>query len=351
MPHSPHTNSIDKKYNKSQKLLLILEALKRPNGAFKQELVSIIEDTTVTSTDFSESTERTLRRYLQDLDELDIPVQHKKDSTDSGHKEQRYWIEASYQRSSTQITLLEWISLRFGRSFFSFLDGTNFSDDLDNALENLSPIVAGKTVELVQDLEKKFFNIHESVKDHSKQSEIIDEIMTCLLRQNTADVFYAKIGSPFKKYTLHPYTLVTFRQGLYLFAYDVHAEQIKTFAVDRFQQFKRDKNSHFTIPIEYTPEDIIRDSFGIIKGPEIHNIKLLFTKNASPYIRERTWHPSQKIETAAESGRVILQLQVGLAHELISWISSFGPDVEVLEPLVLREQIKNMHIRALEQYN
>lgn len=324
--------------NKSQKLILLLDELKQPNGAFADDLIEKFE-----------LDERSLRRYICDLKEIDIPVEKKRDTKPDGRKEQRFWVSANYQRSGVHITLLEWISLRFGRSFFSFLNGTNFAADLDSALDNLNPIIMGKSGGITDNLEKKFFNINESIKDHSQQSELIDDIMTCLLHQNPADAFYARIGAPIKKYRLHPYTLVTFRQGLYLFAYDLEAGIIKTFAVERFQNFKRNRREHFEIPIEYTPQQIIEDSFGIIKGVEVCDVELQFSRVAAPYIQERMWHHSQ-VMAAADNGEVILKLHVGIAHELISWILSFGPDIKVLNPPFLIDLVRKKHQQSFDRY-
>ena len=321
------------KYNKSQKFVLILQKLQQKNGAFAGDLKEEFD-----------LDDRTLRRYIKDLKDLDLPIQKKRDTTSYGYKDQRIWIDANFQRSGVQITILEWISLRFGRTLFDFLEGTNFSQGIDDALESLSTIVGEKTLEITQDLNKKFMNVPEHAKDHSKTSEIIEDILDALLYQNTVDAFYARIGAPMRKYILHPYTLVTFRQGLYLFAYDVVDQRIKTFAVDRFQNFARRRKEHFKIPADYNPELIVTDAFGIIGGP-VEDIVLRFSHKAAPYIQERLWHHSQELE-AAERGDLILKLRVGIAHELKSWLLSFGPDVTVLAPESLAQEIKTLHRKA-----
>ena len=55
---------------------------------------------------------------------------------------------------------------------------------------------------------------------------------------------------------------------------------------------------------------------------------------------------SQVLEPAPRS-EVILTLRVGLAYELKQWILGFGPDVTVLEPPSLVEDIAEAHRRAL----
>jgi len=321
------------KYNKSQKFVLLLQKLQQKDGAFAGDLKEEFD-----------LDDRTLRRYLKDLKDLELPIQKKRATTPGGYKDQRIWIDAKFQRSGVQITILEWISLRFGRTLFDFLDGTSFSQGIDDALESLSTIVGEKTLEITHDLNKKFMTIPEHAKDHSKTSELIEDIVDALLYQNPTEAFYARLGAPMKKYILHPYTLVTFRHGLYLFAYDFIDQTIKTFAVDRFQNFARKRREHFDIPLDYAPENIIKDAFGIIGGP-VEDITLRFSKHTSLYIQERIWHHSQELE-AAEGGEVLLKLRVGIAHELKSWILGFGPDVTVIAPLKLATEIVSLHRKA-----
>ena len=113
----------DIKYNKSQKFVLLLQKLQQKNGAFAGDLKAEFD-----------LDDRTLRRYIKDLRELSLPIQKKREVTPEGFKDQRIWIDAKFQRSGVQITILEWISLRFGRTLFNFLEGTNFSQGIDDAL-------------------------------------------------------------------------------------------------------------------------------------------------------------------------------------------------------------------------
>jgi hypothetical protein len=58
----------------------------------------------------------------------------------------------------------------------------------------------------------------------------------------------------------------------------------------------------------------------------------------APYIRERLWHPSQEFRELA-GGRLELRLRVADTGEVRRWLLGFGAEVEVLEPLALRETI------------
>lgn len=311
--------------NKSQKLVRILHRM-QDGGVTSGELM---ED--------YDLDDRTLRRYISDLKELGLPVE-----SDGRGGDRRWSLDASYRRQRVPLTLLELVSLHFGRTLFDFMGGTQFAEDADDALERLSTFTGNS--ELVADLDRKFVAVREAAKDYTRDSELLDEVLTALLRQNPAKALYARVAGPMRSYHLHPYTLGVYRQGLYLFAWDVDDKKVKTFAVDRFRAFHRERKEHFDYPEGYDPHAVVADAFGIIGGP-MSEVRLRFRKTAAPYIRERRWHMSQQVEDADDGG-VILTMQVGRSWELLSWILGFGPDVVVEAPADLAEQIKHLHLRA-----
>jgi predicted DNA-binding transcriptional regulator YafY len=325
------------KFNKSQKFVFMVQLLQRTEGA----LVSELKDK------FDLKNDRTLRRYIHDLKDMNLPIRFERISDDEGEKDRRMWIDANYQRTGVQISLLEWVSLHFGRTLFGFLQGTNLTQDIDDALERLSTLAGDINQKITSDMSRKFMAVPEHAKDHSEKSEVIDEILSALLYQNPVEAFYTKIATPgMRKYVLYPYTLVTYRHGLYIFAFDTKDHKIKTFAIDRFHSFKRIRNQHFELPKSYRPEKIVEDAFGIMGG-KVEEVSLRFNRYAAPYIQERTWHHSQET-FPVENAELILKMNVAVAPELISWIMGFGPDVTVLSPPSLKERIYDLHKRALE---
>jgi predicted DNA-binding transcriptional regulator YafY len=63
-----------------------------------------------------------------------------------------------------------------------------------------------------------------------------------------------------------------------------------------------------------------------------------FSASQAPYIRERAWHPSQKIETEPD-GSIILTLRVADLWEVKFWLIGFGAEAEVSEPAELRDDV------------
>ena len=67
-------------------------------------------------------------------------------------------------------------------------------------------------------------------------------------------------------------------------------------------------------------------------------IKLKFSPTRILYITTKPLHSSQRLYKEDEERRTVI-IEVVPNRELIQLILSFGPDVEVMEPQTLREQI------------
>ncbi|MCP4808251.1 MAG: WYL domain-containing transcriptional regulator [Proteobacteria bacterium] len=318
--------------NKAQKLVRMVELMTRRGGVRAWELM-----------DRFDVDARTLRRYLSDLKEMNLPI-----NDDGAGEDRTIALDAEYRRSGVQLTLPEVLSLHFGRKLFTFLDGTGFAQDLDDAIERLEPAIPRAHAELAQDLDRKFMAVPEHAKDYTEMGDLVDEIITALLYDNPSRASYTKPTGASKDYFLEPLTLATYRQGLYLFARDRHDGQVKSFAVERFSRFSRLRMEKFRPPAAYRPEDQLRGAFGILKG-EPQSVSACFDSTVAHYVRERHWHPSQVIEELPD-GRVRVRFEVGLTHELVSWLLGFGGDVQVEEPASLARRVRDAHKQALERY-
>jgi len=318
--------------NKAQKLVKMLELMSRMGGVRATELV-----------DRFDLDARSLRRYMADLRELDLPIR------DDGRADDRVIrIDPKWRRTGVRLSLSEVLSLHFGRKLFNFLEGTQFAEDLDGAIERLQPAISRTHSDLARQLDTKFLAVPEPSKDYRTASDVIDDLVTALLYNNPVEARYRKATGVESQYALNPYTLATFRQGLYLFAYDVDAAQVKTFAVERFIDLVRLRRESFEMPNGWRPDAHINNAFGIISGTAIETI-LAFAPGVAGYVRERTWHPTQTYRTLPD-GRLELRIQVAQTIELVTWVLGFGPDVEVLGPPELRIRVSEALTKAAKAY-
>ena len=78
------------------------------------------------------------------------------------------------------------------------------------------------------------------------------------------------------------------------------------------------------------PPGASRAAFGIFIGLRPESFVLRFDAFSRPYIEERQWHPSQKLEVQPDGG-VVLSFECAPSYEVTNWVASWREHVEVLE--------------------
>ena len=144
-------------------------------------------------------------------------------------------------------------------------------------------------------------------------------------------------GSTLRERVLAPYTLEPTDAGIYVIGHDEASGEIRTFKLERLQT-ARVLPEPYTIPDDFDPETHLAHSWRIMTGDEPIPVILRFTPDAAPYIRERTWHLSQQLEPTPDGG-LCLGLTIAEPREMLPWIRSWGAQVEVIEPVWLRERV------------
>lgn len=320
--------------NKSQKFVRIFTIVQRRGGVSAHELMERFA-----------LDQRTLRRYLADFKDLGLPLRDEGSGADRVIS-----LDPAYARSGVQLTLAEVLSLHFGRTLFTFLEGTSFAADIEGAIERLEPAIARSTADLTHNLDRKFVAVSEHAKDYRTNPDLLDEIVSALLYGNPADAEYRSARGGFGKiYRLEPLTLATYRQGLYLFARDAGEDKIKSFAVERFERFARLRRERFDYPPSYDPHALFADSFGITSGPP-EEVLARFTPEVALYVRERQWHASQRVEALPDGG-VRLRMRVAISPELREWLLGFGAQVRVEAPAALVDHVRDAHRAAAALYD
>ena len=89
--------------------------------------------------------------------------------------------------------------------------------------------------------------------------------------------------------------------------------------------------------------------YGIFGGPQTHTAVLQFTPERAHWIADERWHPEQT-SSHLPDGSYRLEIPYTDPRELILDILRYGPDVKVLEPHELRQQVTERLKQALQQY-
>ena len=100
----------------------------------------------------------------------------------------------------------------------------------------------------------------------------------------------------------------------------------------------------FKRPEKFSLERRLRDSFGVIAGKGSFDVVLRFDELVSDYIREKRWHPSQKL-AELPGGGVELRLKLSSIDEIRRWVLGWGGSCRVVGPAELATSVR----RAAEQ--
>lgn len=144
-------------------------------------------------------------------------------------------------------------------------------------------------------------------------------------------------------FDVQPYCVKLFRQRWYLVArstYSYYYEQgPRIYSLDRIFNL-RPTDEIFDMPKEWSADDYFEGCFGIIADhrKNIQTVKLKVSAGQANYLRDLKMHESQE-EIERHEEYSVFRYQLRPTFDLIQEILWNGEDVEVLEPLGLRQEI------------
>ena len=150
---------------------------------------------------------------------------------------------------------------------------------------------------------------------------------------------------------LMPYAVKLFHQRWYVIGKSKNRDSVIVFALDRIQSI-RITEENFKYPKSFNVHDFYRESFGIIieDRVECERVRLKVMNNQAKYFRSLPLHSSQKeVETMPDYS--VFEYHLKPTYDFEQEILSHREDVEVLEPMSLRETIKESILKMAILYN
>ena len=185
--------------------------------------------------------------------------------------------------------------------------------------------------------------INDAIDEHKKISFIYNTVGTDLKLHPRRE----------EPYIVNPYQIVANNNRFYLIGnYDKY-DNISHFRIDRMTEVR--KLDEKIKPMKQVPE--IKDGLNLPKhmaehiymfsGPSV-DVKLKTSEDMIPQMDD--WFGKDFRITSVDDGKVTIRLRCN-EKAMRYWALQYGPYVEVLEPLSLREQIKNDIKEMSEKYN
>lgn len=158
-----------------------------------------------------------------------------------------------------------------------------------------------------------------------------------------------KRGGRDMEFIFHPYHLKQYNNRWFAFGRNDATGQILNLALDRIEGIEPCDEIEFIVNTEIDFDHHFDNVIGVTipNDPEVKRVVFRTTPERYPYIWSKPLHPSQRI---VDRKQCMLSIDVAPNPELEQKLLSFGPDIEVLEPEHLREQIKKKVEDSYKKY-
>jgi predicted DNA-binding transcriptional regulator YafY len=160
--------------------------------------------------------------------------------------------------------------------------------------------------------------------------------------------YRARTTNADSKRTISPQRLTHYRDNWYLDGWDHDREALRSFAVDRISEAHALDTVATDVP-EADLNELLASSYGIFAGTPKAWATIRFSPHAARWVADEHWHSQQKGEWLPD-GRYELKVPYSKSKELLMDVLKYGPDAEIVAPLPLREEMKNLLQLALGDY-
>ncbi|MGE5258377.1 MAG: helix-turn-helix transcriptional regulator [Hyphomicrobiales bacterium] len=247
-------------------------------------------------------------------------------------------MEGARRESTMPFAMSELMALHFSRRMIDGLQGTLFQEALDSAFRKIRSTLPPESLRFLSRVGESLGVATGPHKSYGPFRETIGELAEAAMNKQAVEILYRSLSSGnTTRRKVEPYKLWFFDGSFYLIGLCRLKNEVRIFAVDRIQEIEV-LDEIFAVPCRFDAESFMRNSFGIFAGKPVL-VRVWFAPEAAGYVREKTWHPSQRLYERTD-GSLLFEAEVAGTREIKLWVLRFGAGARVLEPDSLREEIR-----------
>lgn len=283
---------------------------------------------------------KSIHRDLEFMrDRLDLPLEFNRARL--GY----FYTEEVSAFPTVQITEGELFALIVAEKSLQQYRGTSFEKPLLSAIRKMEQSLPDTiTLDLAE--------VERTISFRTRAEPIVDLGIFDALAKATAarqqlELTYRKPGQQQPEARIiDPYHLANINGEWFLFAFDHLRKDIRTFVPARIKAVRM-TGKVFGRPQQFSLEQRLRDSFGVVSGRGEFGVVIRFNKQVADYVREKKWHDSQELRELKEGG-VELRLKLSSLAEVERWVLSWGGDAVVVRPGELAKSVKRAAEKILK---
>lgn len=273
---------------------------------------------------------RTIQRDLLALHDLQVPV------TQDGGMPPRYALAEGYYIPAVHLSLHEALALYLAARLLA-RHADRYDPHMAGALAKLAAVlpepVGGHIQATVQAMATR--------PEDAGQVRVLGRLALGWADRRCVRIRYRSARSEnVHEYVLCPYAIEPAASGgaTYVIGHASWFDAVRTFKVERILEAELLEEG-FTVSEAFDAQALLAGAWGVWWGEEAQEVVLRFAPGvATRRVQETIWHPSQEL-VELPGGGCELRVRVGEPLEMVPWIRGWGPQVEVLAPAWLREQI------------
>lgn len=278
-----------------------------------------------------EVTTKTIQRDIDFLrDRMNLPIAY--DRNRRGY----HFTEPVSGFPLVDLTEAEIVSVFIAQKALVAHRGTPFEEPLRSAYQKLASSLNGR-------ISVPWADLGNSVSFRTYQSTLMElgtfqTVGIAVRHSNVLRFGYKKLGaSRHSKREVEPYHLACIQGQWYAIAYDRDRKDWRNFVLSRMVHAEA-LAENFGRERPFDIDTYLRGSLGIFQGKGMHRIQLEFDAWAAQLIRERAWHPGQRIQELT-GDRVAFSIELSSLEEIIPWILSWGEHVQIIQPVALKRRL------------
>jgi predicted DNA-binding transcriptional regulator YafY len=276
---------------------------------------------------------KTVRRDLSYLrDHYQAPVEF--------HRARNGWhyAQPTYKLPAVLITEGELLAVFLAGQILRQHQGTPYEEDLQRALHKLEELLPDEislhwnAIEQAHSFRKSVASLHDV--------DVFRQLAHAVLHKRQLRLTYWTASrDTLSERTVDPWHLTCIDGEWFLVGYCHTRNDRRMFAPTRIRKLV-ETGQTFNIPNDFHIAEFFDGAFRVIRDESqpLQTVRLRFAPSAAKYIREKIWHPSQKLHIESD-GSALLELALRSLIEIRRFIMSWGSEVEVLAPPALRADI------------
>jgi predicted DNA-binding transcriptional regulator YafY len=160
--------------------------------------------------------------------------------------------------------------------------------------------------------------------------------------------YHARSTDERSERTVSPQRITHYREAWYLDAWDEKRDALRSFSIDRILRASVLEEPAVDVP-EAQLDEHYASAYGIFGGKADKVAVLRFSAERARWVADENWHPEQEGKYLPD-GRYELRIPYRDSRELVMDVMRHGVHVEVIEPMVLREEVRQQLEKAARQY-